>query len=228
SADPVSLAMATHLELAHATASADLAPRLTVAEEVAKFVRTKPLGAIGAAIILGMLGLALFAGLLAPYDPYNGDYGQQFARPSARRARGAGRRPVRQGERLRRGRAGAGRLAAPRHPAAHPPERRGALHHHADRAARGRDPGRGGPVLPGTRRRRADAVLGADALRLGALVRRQGAVDRALPGHRDRPRRVRLQPLRRLAARRARPQVAGAVSPGGSRRRRAYFLPSSA
>src|SRR6266850_1967102 len=69
--------------LAHATASADLAPRLTVAEEVAKFVRTKPLGAIGAAIILGMLGLALFAGLLAPYDPYNGDYGQQFARPSA-------------------------------------------------------------------------------------------------------------------------------------------------
>ena len=75
--------MATNLELAHATASANLAPRLTVAEEVAKFVRTKPLGAIGAAIILGMLGLALFAGLLAPYDPYNGDYGQQFARPSA-------------------------------------------------------------------------------------------------------------------------------------------------
>jgi peptide/nickel transport system permease protein len=75
--------MATNLELAHATASADLAPRLTVAEEVAKFVRTKPLGAVGAAIILGMLGLALFAGLLAPYDPYNGDYGQQFARPSA-------------------------------------------------------------------------------------------------------------------------------------------------
>jgi peptide/nickel transport system permease protein len=75
--------MATNLELAHATASADLAPRLTVAEEVAKFVRTKPLGAIGAAIILGMLGLALFAGMLAPYDPYNGDYGQQFARPSA-------------------------------------------------------------------------------------------------------------------------------------------------
>ena len=75
--------MATNLELAHATASADLAPRLTVAEEVAKFVRTKPLGAIGAAIILGMLGVAAFAGLLAPYDPYNGDYGQQFARPSA-------------------------------------------------------------------------------------------------------------------------------------------------
>ena len=75
--------MATNLELAHATASAELAPRLTVAEAVAKFVRTKPLGAIGAAIILGMLGLALFAELLAPYDPYHGDYGQQFSRPSA-------------------------------------------------------------------------------------------------------------------------------------------------
>src|SRR6266568_6167095 len=81
--DPVSLVMATNLELAHATASADLSPRLTVGEEVAKFIRTKPLGAVGAVIILGMLGLALFAELLAPYDPYVGDYGLQFARPSA-------------------------------------------------------------------------------------------------------------------------------------------------
>src|SRR3989441_10373195 len=81
--DPVSLVMATNLELAHATASADLSPRLTVGEEVAKFIRTKPLGAVGAVIILGMLGLALFAELLAPYDPYRGDYGLQFARPSA-------------------------------------------------------------------------------------------------------------------------------------------------
>src|SRR5438128_6644803 len=83
STDSVSLAMATNLELAHASASAELSPRLTVAEEVAKFIRTKPLGAAGALIILGMLGLAAFAELLAPYDPYVGDYGQQFARPSA-------------------------------------------------------------------------------------------------------------------------------------------------
>lgn len=75
--------MATNLELAHATASADLSPRLTVAEEVAKFIRTKPLGTVGALIILGMLGLAAFAEMLAPYDPYHGDYGAQFARPSA-------------------------------------------------------------------------------------------------------------------------------------------------
>ena len=32
---------------------------------------------------LAMLALALFAELLAPYDPYVGDYGLQFARPSA-------------------------------------------------------------------------------------------------------------------------------------------------
>jgi peptide/nickel transport system permease protein len=75
--------VATNLDVAHATASAELAPRASVAATVAKFVRTKPLGAIGAVIILGMLGLALFAPVLAPYDPYHGDYGLQFARPSA-------------------------------------------------------------------------------------------------------------------------------------------------
>src|SRR5881628_2221795 len=76
-------AMATNYALTHATATAELAPRLTVAEEIAKFVRTKPLGAAGAAIILGMMAVAVFAEALAPYDPYLGDYGAQFARPSA-------------------------------------------------------------------------------------------------------------------------------------------------
>ena len=75
--------MATNIELAHATASATLAPKPTIASMVARFVRTKPLGAAGAVIILGMLALAVFAELLAPYDPYVGDYGLQFARPSA-------------------------------------------------------------------------------------------------------------------------------------------------
>ena len=75
--------MATNIELAHATASATLAPRPTVAGVVTRFARTKPLGAAGAVIILGMLALAVFAELLAPYDPYVGDYGLQFARPSA-------------------------------------------------------------------------------------------------------------------------------------------------
>jgi peptide/nickel transport system permease protein len=75
--------MAANIELAHATASATLAPKPTVAGVVTRFVRTKPLGAAGAVIIVGMLALAVFAELLAPYDPYVGDYGLQFARPSA-------------------------------------------------------------------------------------------------------------------------------------------------
>ena len=75
--------MATNIEVAHATASATLAPKLTFAGVVARFARTKPLGAAGAVIILGMLFLAVFAQALAPYDPYVGDYGAQFQRPSA-------------------------------------------------------------------------------------------------------------------------------------------------
>ncbi len=75
--------MSVNYPLVHATASAPLAPRLTFGEEVAKFVRTKPLGAGGALIILAMLFVAIFAHVLAPYDPYVGDYAQQFARPSA-------------------------------------------------------------------------------------------------------------------------------------------------
>jgi peptide/nickel transport system permease protein len=73
----------TDYALTHATASAELAPRVTISEEIAKFLRTKPLGVVGAFIILAMLVVALFAHSLAPYDPYRGDYAAQFARPSA-------------------------------------------------------------------------------------------------------------------------------------------------
>ena len=74
--------MATHVEVAHATATATLAPRLTLADEVVKFIRTKPLGAAGAMIILGMMVVATLARALAPYDAYQADYALQFARPS--------------------------------------------------------------------------------------------------------------------------------------------------
>lgn len=75
--------MSVNYSVVHVTASAPLTPRLSFGEEVAKFVRTKPLGAGGALIILAMLFVALFAAALAPYDPYVGDYALQFARPSA-------------------------------------------------------------------------------------------------------------------------------------------------
>jgi peptide/nickel transport system permease protein len=69
--------------LTHTAASAPLAPRLTVGEEVVKFARTKPLGAAGALVILAIAAVAILAEVLAPYDPYLGNYGLQFARPSA-------------------------------------------------------------------------------------------------------------------------------------------------
>jgi len=75
--------VATNLELTHATATATLAPRLGAVEAVAQFIRRKPLGAAGAFIILGMMVVAASAPVVAPYDAYRADYGQQFARPSA-------------------------------------------------------------------------------------------------------------------------------------------------
>jgi peptide/nickel transport system permease protein len=74
--------MATNVELTHAAAAGTLAPRLTFLEEVLKFARTKPLGAAGALIILGLMVVAALADTLAPYDAYQADYGRQFARPS--------------------------------------------------------------------------------------------------------------------------------------------------
>jgi len=75
--------MSIQYPLVEALASAPLAPRPTVGEVVLKFIRTKPLGAAGAAVILAMMFVAAFAGTLAAYDPYQGDYALQFARPSA-------------------------------------------------------------------------------------------------------------------------------------------------
>lgn len=62
--------------------AAAVIPHRTVLAAVVTFVRTKPLGAAGALIIVLMIGVATFAGVLAPYDPYQGDYSLQFARPS--------------------------------------------------------------------------------------------------------------------------------------------------
>jgi peptide/nickel transport system permease protein len=68
--------------LVHARASASLAPKATFAEGLVKFIRTKPLGAAGGLIILVMLTIGAFSEVLAPYDPYQADYGLQFTRPS--------------------------------------------------------------------------------------------------------------------------------------------------
>ena len=49
-----------------------------------RFVRQRPLGAAGLAIILAMVFAALLADVMAPYDPLKNDYGAMFQPPSAR------------------------------------------------------------------------------------------------------------------------------------------------
>jgi peptide/nickel transport system permease protein len=50
---------------------------------VVDFVRHRPLGAIGAALILLMVAMAATAGLIAPYDPVANDYTAMLAAPSS-------------------------------------------------------------------------------------------------------------------------------------------------
>jgi peptide/nickel transport system permease protein len=50
---------------------------------IARFCRQRPLGAIGAAIIAAMIGAALLADLIAPFDPLANDYGAMMQAPSA-------------------------------------------------------------------------------------------------------------------------------------------------
>ncbi|MFQ5932244.1 MAG: ABC transporter permease [Nitrospiraceae bacterium] len=53
------------------------------AEAALLFMRQKPLGAAGAAIVILMALAAMFADVVAPYDPLAIDYGAQFLSPGA-------------------------------------------------------------------------------------------------------------------------------------------------
>src|SRR5881397_1589208 len=50
---------------------------------VGEFCRQRPLGAIGAAVVVVNILVGLAANLIAPYDPLTTDYGAMLARPSA-------------------------------------------------------------------------------------------------------------------------------------------------
>ena len=50
---------------------------------IRSFTEKRPLGAAGAAIVLLMILAALFAGVVAPYDPLDNDYGAMFQAPGA-------------------------------------------------------------------------------------------------------------------------------------------------
>ena len=51
--------------------------------EILDFVRRRPLGAVGAALILLMVAMAATAGLIAPYNPVANDYTAMLAGPSS-------------------------------------------------------------------------------------------------------------------------------------------------
>jgi peptide/nickel transport system permease protein len=57
-------------------------PRAGLTEEIREFCVRRPLGAIGAAIILLMLLVALLAPLIARYDPVVNDFAAMLAAPS--------------------------------------------------------------------------------------------------------------------------------------------------
>jgi peptide/nickel transport system permease protein len=58
-----------------------MSPHLGLVQGTLRFIRSKPLGAAGGLIIVVMILVATFATVLAPFDPYVGDYGAQFQRP---------------------------------------------------------------------------------------------------------------------------------------------------
>ena len=58
------------------------APSRSWLSGVREFIRQRPLGAIGAAVVVLMIVVAAFAGVLAPYDPVAVDFGAMLASPS--------------------------------------------------------------------------------------------------------------------------------------------------
>ena len=68
----------------------DMRPKQTALQKVQAFVRTKPLGAFSAAIIILTILTAVFSGVISPYDPLDLEH-EPFAAPQAGSAVGSGR-----------------------------------------------------------------------------------------------------------------------------------------
>jgi len=75
------MALATRQPLPSVTTARGLLGR-RVWPGIWKFIRTKPLGALGAMVVLAMIFTAVFADLLAPYDVYDINQRLQFHAPS--------------------------------------------------------------------------------------------------------------------------------------------------
>ncbi len=50
---------------------------------ILRFTRQRPLGAVGAAIIVIMIAAAVLAGFVSPYDPLGTDYAKMLQAPSS-------------------------------------------------------------------------------------------------------------------------------------------------
>jgi peptide/nickel transport system permease protein len=74
--------MAVDRSLDDAIALADLPPERGWQDAVWQFVRRRPLGAVGALIVLLNILAGIFANLLAPYDPVATDYAAMLTGPS--------------------------------------------------------------------------------------------------------------------------------------------------
>ena len=60
----------------------EVAPGHGWREPLRRFLRHQPLGVAGAAIVLVMIGAAVLAGVVAPYDYLETDYAQMMVAPS--------------------------------------------------------------------------------------------------------------------------------------------------
>ena len=60
----------------------DEAPSRSWVAGIREFARRRPLGALGAAVVVLMIVVATFAGVLAPYDPVAVDFGAMLSPPS--------------------------------------------------------------------------------------------------------------------------------------------------
>jgi peptide/nickel transport system permease protein len=66
-----------------ASLAVEEAPARSWLAGIREFARRRPLGAIGAAVVVLMIVVAAFAGVLAPYDPVAVDFGAMLTPPSA-------------------------------------------------------------------------------------------------------------------------------------------------
>lgn len=58
-------------------------PHRTWVQEIIKFCRTKPLGAIGAFVVLFFIFIAIFADVISPFDPIEPDYERMMMPPDS-------------------------------------------------------------------------------------------------------------------------------------------------